>query len=90
MGSHVANHALFEIGDAVRNRDSRWSRRNDETGHAIRCLQASDDVLFGRRIEGARRVVDEEEVWVLVQGPRERNSLTLTAAQRHSSFTDHG
>ena len=65
MGSHVANHALFEIGDAVRNRDSGWPRRNDETRHTIRCLQASDDVLFRRGIEGARRVVDEKEVRVL-------------------------
>ena len=65
----------------------RNEQRRAPVQHAVdRAL----DLVFGGAVDGARRVVQDQDARVGKQGARDGDPLALAAGKRDSSFPHHG
>ena len=69
--------------------DSRWAMAIT----VLPCHQAVEALLDRRldlAVEGARRLVEDQDRGVLEQDPGDRDPLALAAGQLHAAFADMG
>ena len=63
--------AVLEGRDAVGD--------HDHCQRVMDGLEGLDELALGVKIEGAGSLVEHQQRWLVVQGPRDADSLTLTA-----------
>ena len=81
MGSALDNAASLKHVDHVRVTNRRQPMRHDKRGPPLsRAIESRLDQPLAHRVESARRLVQQQHLWILEQHPCDRNALLLSAA----------
>src|SRR2546430_301094 len=91
MRALLCDPSLFKNCDLIGTGNSRETVRDDDDGLVL--FQIFDGLLNGTlslRVEIARRLVENENLRIPDQRPRDCQALTLTAAQVCAAFADQG
>src|SRR5688572_19145329 len=82
--------ALFQYKNMISSHNLCKSMRDQQ-----RCPSSKNpahsplDLVFGITIDGARRVIDNQDAWVSQESSGNGNSLTLAARKVHTALADN-
>src|SRR5687767_2415355 len=83
--------ALLDGDDAVAVAHGRQAVRDDEHGAALADVaHVALDRLLGFEVEGAGRLIEDQDARVGDQSARDRDALALAARERAAALADHG
>jgi hypothetical protein len=82
VGARCADAAALEVEDAVGESDRRQPVRDDDQGRVELVSQTPQDLRLDRRIDGARRVVEDEQPRLPDERTSQRDALPFTARER--------
>ena len=89
MAAARGDPAVFEHDDLVGEGDRREAVGDDDRRPAAhRLAQAVANPRFGGRVDGRRRVVEDQDAWVDDECAGDRESLPLTARERDPALAD--
>ena len=61
-------------------------RDHDHCQPVMDGLDCLDELALGIKIEGACSLVEYQKRWLVIEGPRDANSLALTARESHTAL----
>ena len=87
MRAHFEYGAFGKDGDLVGILDGAQAVGDDEAAAVLhQCIQCELDLFFAAGIQGTRRLVEDENIGIAQNGPRDGNALPLAARKLHPAF----
>ena len=90
VGTTFCNVSVFQDDDFVCMTDGTDTVRDDELGRMGQPGEGLLDGIFRFHIQCAGRIIQHQHRCMLCKGPRDGNSLLLTAGQADAAFADYG
>ena len=91
MRAALDDAAVAEDDDLVGVLHGGGAVRNQNGGATVHdAAQASEDTLFGLRIDAGERVVEDEDARVANDGAGDGGALLLSAGERDAALADNG